>query len=39
MRLSVLYCADCPNRRAAGLRLRRALDQLGRPDLQVSFVV
>jgi hypothetical protein len=38
VRLSVLYFADCPNWRDAGHRLRQALDELGRPDVQDSFV-
>jgi hypothetical protein len=38
MQVSVLYFAECPNWRAAGQRLRQALDQIGRPDAQVTFV-
>ena len=38
MQASVLYIADCPNWRDAGQRLRQALDQIGRPDTEVSFV-
>ena len=38
MEVSVLYFAACPNWRAAGDRLRQALDQLGRSDVQVNYV-
>jgi hypothetical protein len=38
MQVSVLYFADCPNWRDAGQRLRRALDQIGRPDTEIGFV-
>lgn len=38
MQVSVLYFADCPNWRDAGQRLRQALDQIGRPDVEISFV-
>lgn len=38
MQVSVLYFADCPNWRDAGQRLRRALDQIGRPDAEIGFV-
>ena len=34
----MVYFADCPNWRAAGQRLRHALDLIGRPDTEISFV-
>jgi len=34
----VVYFADCPNWREAGQRLRHALDLIGRPDTEISFV-
>ncbi|SCL29239.1 hypothetical protein [Micromonospora inyonensis] len=38
MQVSVLYFADCPNWRDAGQRLRQALDLVGRPEAEISFV-
>jgi hypothetical protein len=38
MQVSVLYFADCPNWREAGLRLRLALDELGQPDTDITFI-
>ena len=38
MRVSVLYFAGCPNWRAAGERLREALDQVGLTDTGIELV-
>ena len=39
MQVSLLYFADCPNWSEAGRRLRLALDQIGRPDAEIRFLV
>jgi hypothetical protein len=38
MRAAVLYFDECPNWRAAGQRLRQALDEVGRHDIEVTFL-
>jgi hypothetical protein len=38
VRVAVVYLPDCPNWQEAGLRLRRALDELGQTGTPVSFV-
>jgi len=37
VQVTVWYFADCPNWRAAGQRLRQALDEIGRADVPISF--
>ncbi|MDP9818481.1 hypothetical protein [Spirilliplanes yamanashiensis] len=36
--MSMLYFAGCPNWRAAGERLRAALDRVGRTDTRIELV-
>jgi hypothetical protein len=38
MEVSVVYFAGCPSWRAAGHRLRAALEERGRPDLPVAYL-
>jgi hypothetical protein len=38
MQASVLYFEECPNWSLAGQRLRQALDAVGRPDTEITFV-
>jgi hypothetical protein len=38
VQVTVWYFAGCPNWRAAGQRLRQALDVVGRADVPISFV-
>lgn len=37
MRVALLYFADCPNWREAGYRLRQALLEIGRPDIEIDY--
>ena len=37
MQVTVWYFAGCPNWRAAGQRLRQALDEVGRADVAIRF--
>jgi len=37
VQVTVWYFAGCPSWRAAGLRLRQALDEIGRADVPITF--
>jgi hypothetical protein len=38
MQVSVLYFKECPNWALASQRLRQAMDAMGRPDTEITFV-